>query len=85
LLLTVQAISDIDKLLEERSKALKDPLAFVERLQRGEKLDLPPNRKLPEMPSINWDKYNLGSLHQKKPETRKSKVTSGKYKHFEVN
>ena len=75
--LSVQAIQDIDQLLDERNKALKDPLAFVDRLQRGEKLDLPPSRRLPDMPNIDWDKYNLGSLHLKKPDTRYSKVSNG--------
>ena len=75
--LSVQAIQDIDQLLNERNKALKDPLAFVDRLQRGEKLDLPPSRRLPDMPNIDWDKYNLGSLHLKKPDTRYSKVSNG--------
>jgi len=73
----VQAVNDIDVLLDARAEALKDPLAFVERLQRGEKLNLPGPQKLPEMPNINWDKYNLASVHQKKPETRKSKTSNG--------
>jgi hypothetical protein len=73
----VQAIKDIDALLKARKNALKDPLAFVERLQRGEQLQLPVARRLPEMPNIDWDKYNLASLHQKKPETRNSKTGNG--------
>ena len=74
----VQAVKDIDKLLVERDKALKDPLAFVKRLQGGEKLDLPISQKIPTMPIINWDKYNLASLPQNKPETRGSKFSNGK-------
>lgn len=75
---SVQAVKDIDTLLEARGAALKDPLAFVSKLQRGENLGLPVRQKLPDMPNINWDKYNLGSVHLSKPETRNSKMTNGK-------
>lgn len=75
----MQAVKDIDVLLEARNAALRDPLAFVEKLQRREKMELPVSQRLPEMPNINWDKYNLASLHQKKPETRNSKISSMQY------
>jgi hypothetical protein len=77
-LTSVQAVKDIDTLLEARDTALADPLAFVSKLQRGESLGLPVRQKLPDMPNINWDKYNLGSVHLNKPETRHSKTTNGK-------
>ena len=76
----VQAVKDIDTLLEVREAALEDPLAFVSRLQSGKNLGLPVRQKLPDMPNINWDKYNLGSVHLNKPETRNSKTTNGKAK-----
>ena len=37
----IQAVRDIDLLLEAREVALKDPIALVEKLQLGEKLNLP--------------------------------------------
>ena len=76
----VQAVKDIDTLLEVREAALEDPLAFVSKLQSGQNLGLPVRQKLPDMPNINWDKYNLGSVHLNKPETRNSKTTNGKAK-----
>jgi hypothetical protein len=70
---SVQAIQDIEKLLDYRKKALNDPLVFIERLRRGEIQDLPKRRKLPSMPSIDWTNYNLTCTIEDKLEARKSK------------
>jgi len=60
--------------------ALKDPLNFVEKLRKGAVCDLPKRRKLPTMPVINWDKYDLGPNSSEKQESRKRKLgVQGKY------
>ena len=55
-----KAVRDMDTLLEAREAALKDPLALVERLQRGEGLGLPGKQTLQEVPDIDWEKYECG-------------------------
>ncbi|GBO25600.1 ZZ-type zinc finger-containing protein 3 [Araneus ventricosus] len=58
-----RAIKDLDKLHEMKEKALADPIGFVERLQRGEKIDFPAPQNIYPVPVIDWNKYtfNAGS------------------------
>ena len=46
-------------MLEARQAALSDPIGFVERLQRGETLDLPGPIQVAEIPDIDWTKYDI--------------------------
>jgi hypothetical protein len=73
----IQAVKDIDTLLEAREVALKDPICLVEKLQRGEKLNLPGRQVVAEMPDIEWEKYQIAASNIKKPETRNKGGTFG--------
>ena len=53
----VQAVRDVEALLEARARARADPLALVEKLQRGEDLGLPVAQVVACVPSIDWAKY----------------------------
>ncbi|XP_076092237.1 ZZ-type zinc finger-containing protein 3-like isoform X2 [Mytilus galloprovincialis] len=53
----IQAISDLDRLYKCRDDALEDPIGFVDKLQRGEDLNLPKQQRIAELPMINWEKY----------------------------
>ncbi|KAF4520416.1 hypothetical protein B566_EDAN003987 [Ephemera danica] len=52
-----QGIQDIDKIQEMQKTALEDPIAFVEKLNKGEDLGIPPPMKIKELPQIDWSKY----------------------------
>lgn len=54
-----RAINDLDKLLECQEEALADPIAFVEKLQRKENLNLPKSQNIKQLPVIDWGKYAL--------------------------
>lgn len=54
-----QAIRRSDRLHELQEEALADPIAFVERLQKGEDLKIPGRIKIPPLPVIDWSKYTL--------------------------
>lgn len=53
----IKAIQDIDQLHKCQESALKDPIAFVEQLQRGEDLNFPKRQTVAEIPMINWEVY----------------------------
>ncbi|XP_041367934.1 ZZ-type zinc finger-containing protein 3-like [Gigantopelta aegis] len=55
----IQAIKDLDKLYEGQTKALQDPIGFVECLQNGKKFDFPSLQlqQVATIPSIDWEKY----------------------------
>lgn len=68
----------MDALLEAKEAALKDPIGFVEKLQRGETLDLPGPQRLAEIPEdIDYAKYEVAAHHGNKPETRKKATVDG--------
>ena len=58
----MQAVKDLEVLQEAKIKALKDPLAFVERLQAGQDLKLPGRQALAKPHQVDWSKYGLASL-----------------------
>ena len=52
------ALHDLDTLLQLQNDALRDPLQFASRLQRGVDLDLLPTaRQIAELPTIAWERY----------------------------
>lgn len=53
----MQAISDHDKLIESKERALRDMTMFVEELAAGKDLDLPKPQAVRELPVIDWSKY----------------------------
>lgn len=73
-----QAIEDLDKLMENREKALQDPISFVAQLQNGELPELPGPQKIADIPSIDWSKYNIGALdnNKLKPQTRHGQTSN---------
>lgn len=67
----VQAVKDLDKLMSIRSKAMKDPIAFVAELQAGNLPDLPGPQKIAEIPYIDWSQYNIAVPDARmRPQTR---------------
>ncbi|KAL4219665.1 hypothetical protein ACF0H5_022237 [Mactra antiquata] len=53
----IQAVKDLDKLYEQQQEALKDPIQFVDKLQRGIDLGLPKPQKIVDIPDIRWEQY----------------------------
>jgi hypothetical protein len=53
----IQTLSDLDQLYKFKEEALKDPIDFVDKLQRGVDLHLPKPQNIPQLPAINWEKY----------------------------
>jgi hypothetical protein len=53
----LQAVADVERLVEARDEANRNPIDLVKRLQKGEKLDLPEKQRIAEMPDIEWEKY----------------------------
>lgn len=67
----IQAVKDVDTLLDAREEALRDPLRFVEKLQSGETFNFPAKIAVAEIPDIQWEKYHVNSPSVgRKPETR---------------
>ncbi|KAH0946503.1 hypothetical protein HN011_003237 [Eciton burchellii] len=54
-----QAIEDLDKLMAARAKAMQDPISFVAQLQNGDLPELPSPQKIPDIPYVDWSKYNV--------------------------
>ncbi|KAG8192283.1 hypothetical protein JTE90_002108 [Oedothorax gibbosus] len=54
-----KAVQDLDRLNELQEEALADPIAFVERLQRKEKIDVPGPQRIHSVPVIDWSKYSF--------------------------
>jgi len=75
----MKAIKDVDLLIEAKEAALANPIAFVEKLQRKEDLNLPQPQNIINLPSIDWDKYsrnvNVASFTHKHM-TRNKKPTA---------
>ena len=76
----IQAVKDVDTLLNAREEALREPLKFVEKLQSGETFDFPAKIAVAEIPDIQWEKYRVNSpAVARKPETRfKGAINWGK-------
>ncbi|XP_014606626.1 PREDICTED: ZZ-type zinc finger-containing protein 3 [Polistes canadensis] len=70
-----QAIEDLDKLYDARSKAMKDPISFVAQLQSGDLPELPRPQKIADIPYIDWAQYNIAmSDTRMRPQTRHGNV-----------
>ncbi|KAJ2946592.1 hypothetical protein O0L34_g12647 [Tuta absoluta] len=54
----IQALKDLDEIAEKQSKALDNPLEFVQDLKAG-KIVFPPRQTVPEIPIIDWSQYGL--------------------------
>ncbi|GFT07772.1 ZZ-type zinc finger-containing protein 3 [Nephila pilipes] len=78
-----RAIKDLDRLHDLKEEALTDPIAFVERLQQGEKIDFPSRQKIYPVPAIDWNKYALSgnsSLSRRQLTRLSSKATQDLFK-----
>lgn len=54
----LQALKDTEDLAEQQTKALDDPLQFVEDLKLG-KVNFPPTQNVPDPPDIDWNGYGI--------------------------
>lgn len=54
----VKALKDIENLADAQSKALDDPLLFVQDLKLG-KINFPARQIVPDIPEIEWSKYGI--------------------------
>lgn len=54
-----QAVKDLETLYQQQAKALQDPVAFVEKLQNNEPLNLPCRQRIVKLPSIPWEEYTV--------------------------
>ncbi|XP_013183344.1 ZZ-type zinc finger-containing protein 3 [Amyelois transitella] len=54
----VHALKDIEQLAEAQSKALADPLKFLEDLKSG-KASFPPRQTISDIPNIDWSQYGI--------------------------
>ncbi|XP_011495608.1 PREDICTED: ZZ-type zinc finger-containing protein 3 [Ceratosolen solmsi marchali] len=71
-----QAIKDLDVLLLAKKQALEDPIAYVAKLQNGDLPEYPGPQKIPELPEIDWSKYNVAQPdNNMRPQTRNAKNT----------
>ena len=74
-----RAVRDVDALLEAKEAAMRDPLALVERLQRGEGLGgLPARQVLQEVPEIEWEKYETRAMMGAVTKTTRSSTETRK-------
>lgn len=69
-----QAIADLDKLMDSRAKATKDPISFVAQLQNSDLPELPGPQKVAEIPYIDWAQYNIVSDLRMRPQTRHGNI-----------
>ncbi|GIY78169.1 ZZ-type zinc finger-containing protein 3 [Caerostris darwini] len=68
-----KTIQDIDCLYEMMDESLADPIKFVERLQRGEKIDFPKPINVYPVPVIDWSKYAINDNTSRRQQTRLSR------------
>lgn len=54
----VKTLKDIEDLADTRTKALDDPLTFVEKLKSGN-MSFPPRQVIAELPEIDWTSYGI--------------------------
>ncbi|XP_031662518.1 ZZ-type zinc finger-containing protein 3-like isoform X2 [Oncorhynchus kisutch] len=55
-----QSIRDLERLARQQRKALRDPVSFVEQLQKQVELDLPRPQRVVQLPDVSWDQYTSG-------------------------
>jgi hypothetical protein len=75
----MKAIDDLDKLVKAQQDALKDPIAFVRKLQNKEDLKLPKPLNVAEVPSVNWDQYSGSIALEQKHRHRTRLLQSGRF------
>uniref|UniRef100_A0A8D0GT19 ZZ-type zinc finger-containing protein 3 n=1 Tax=Sphenodon punctatus TaxID=8508 RepID=A0A8D0GT19_SPHPU len=61
-----QAVQDLESLGRQQREALKDPIGFVERLQKKVDIGLPYPQRVVQLPEIAWDQYttSLGNFER---------------------
>ncbi|KAL0966972.1 hypothetical protein UPYG_G00302920 [Umbra pygmaea] len=75
-----QAILDLEQLAQQQREALRDPITFVEQLQKQVDLGLPRPQRVVQLPDISWDQYTSGlgdferEFCDKKRKTRRLKL-----------
>ncbi|XP_070973719.1 ZZ-type zinc finger-containing protein 3-like [Oncorhynchus clarkii lewisi] len=55
-----QSIRDLERLARQQREALRDPVSFVEQLQKQVELDLPRPQRVVQLPDVAWDQYTSG-------------------------
>ncbi|XP_069497770.1 ZZ-type zinc finger-containing protein 3 isoform X2 [Ambystoma mexicanum] len=79
-----QAVQDLENLGRHQNEALKDPIRFVERLQKKVDIGLPCPQRVVQLPDIAWDQYtsSLGNFERefqnRKRPSRRAKLTFDK-------
>ncbi|XP_074858897.1 ZZ-type zinc finger-containing protein 3 isoform X2 [Carettochelys insculpta] len=75
-----QAVQDLESLGRHQREALKNPIGFVERLQKKVDIGLPYPQRVVQLPEIAWDQYtsSLGNFERefknRKRNSRRSKL-----------
>ncbi|XP_048352805.1 ZZ-type zinc finger-containing protein 3 isoform X2 [Sphaerodactylus townsendi] len=75
-----QAVQDLESLGRHQREALKDPIGFVERLQKKVDIGLPYPQRVVQLPEISWDQYttSLGNFERefrnRKRNSRRAKL-----------
>ncbi|XP_032658355.1 ZZ-type zinc finger-containing protein 3 isoform X3 [Chelonoidis abingdonii] len=75
-----QAVQDLESLGKHQREALKNPIGFVERLQKKVDIGLPYPQRVVQLPEIAWDQYttSLGNFERefknRKRNSRRAKL-----------
>ncbi|XP_029409655.1 ZZ-type zinc finger-containing protein 3 isoform X2 [Nannospalax galili] len=79
-----QAVQDLESLGKHQREALKNPIGFVEKLQKKADIGLPYPQRVVQLPEIMWDQYtsSLGNFERefknRKRHTRRVKLVFDK-------
>ncbi|XP_045147738.1 ZZ-type zinc finger-containing protein 3 isoform X2 [Echinops telfairi] len=79
-----QAVQDLESLGRHQREALKNPIGFVEKLQKKADIGLPYPQRVVQLPDISWDQYtnSLGNFERefrnRKRHTRRVKLVFDK-------
>ncbi|XP_051855342.1 ZZ-type zinc finger-containing protein 3 isoform X1 [Antechinus flavipes] len=79
-----QAVQDLESLGRHQREALRDPIGFVEKLQKKTDIGLPFPQRVVQLPEIAWDQYtnSLGNFERefknRKRNTRRVKLVFDK-------
>ncbi|XP_059545128.1 ZZ-type zinc finger-containing protein 3 isoform X2 [Myotis daubentonii] len=79
-----QAVQDLESLSRHQKEALKNPIGFVEKLQKKADIGLPYPQRVVQLPEIVWDQYtnSLGNFERefknRKRHTRRVKLVFDK-------
>ncbi|XP_075413516.1 ZZ-type zinc finger-containing protein 3 isoform X1 [Tenrec ecaudatus] len=79
-----QAVQDLESLGRHQRDALKNPIGFVEKLQKKADIGLPYPQRVVQLPDISWDQYtnSLGNFERefknRKRHTRRVKLVFDK-------